>query len=801
MSAPENPSAAGLSGAEAARLLVEHGANEVAPAAEHPGLALLGKFWGLSAWMLELILALSLALRHYTDAAVIGALLCVNAAVAFLLERRAAGAVQALRRRLQAAARVLRDAAWKAAPSRELVPGDVVRVRSGDIVPADLRLLEGALSLDQSVLTGESMDAAKAAGDGLPSGSVVRRGEGTCVVLLTGAETLYGRTTRLVQEAHPEFHAHAVMTRVMGWLFLVVGSLLALVLGLSILRHAPLLGILPLMLILLMSAVPVTLPVMFTVSMALGSRELAKKGVLVTRLSAAEDAATMDTLCVDKTGTITANRLAVTQVLPRAPATEADLLAAAALASQVADQDPLDLALCEAARVRRAFDGRPAAKPLQFTPFDASRRRTEAVVEVEGRRLRVMKGAVETIAQACGLAPSDTAALAAEASAAALMGHRTVAVAQGPESGAPVLLGLVALFDPPRPDAAGLIASLRGLGVAVKLLTGDALAVAAETAAGLGLPKIRRMADVKAAPDQDALAMLLEADGFAEVYPEDKFLSVKRLQAGGHVTGMTGDGVNDAPALRQAEVGIAVSSATDVAKAAASVVLTEPGLANIVALVTQGRTIYQRILTYIVNKISRTVLKTAFVAIAFVVTGKFVLSAFAMLVLVFITDFAKISLATDRVRPSRRPETWNIGPLIAVSGALGALMAVEALLLLWGCWVRFGLAEDPAALCSTSFLILLYFAAFSILSARERGWFWSSLPSRPVLGAVAAELCAGTALTFAGLPGLRPLAWPLVAMLFASAMAACLLINDPLKVALIRMTGLDQAGSARESDI
>ncbi|HXC64545.1 MAG TPA: HAD-IC family P-type ATPase, partial [bacterium] len=524
------------------------------------------------------------------------------------------------------------------------------------------------------------------------------------------------RTTKLVQEARPEFHAHAVMARVMRWLFLVVGTLLAVVLGLSVLRHAPLLDILPLMLILLMSAVPVTLPVMFTVSMAVGSRELAKKGVLVTRLSAAEDAATMDTLCVDKTGTITVNRLAVTQVLPRAPATEADVLAAAALASQVADQDPLDLALLEAARARRVFAGRPAAVPLSFTPFDAARRRTEAVVGLGGGRLRVMKGAVETIAQACGLAPSDIAALAADASAAALKGHRTVAVAQGPEAGAPVLLGLVALFDPPRPDAAGLIASLRGLGVAVKLLTGDALAAAAETAAGLGLPKIRRMADVKAASDQGALAMLRESDGFAEVYPEDKFLFVKRLQAGGHVTGMTGDGVNDAPALRQAEVGIAVSSATDVAKAAASVVLTEAGLANIVALVMQGRTIYQRILTYIVNKISRTVLKTAFVAIAFVATGKFVLSAFAMLLLVFITDFAKISLATDRVRPSKRPETWNIGPLIAVSGALGAAMAGEALLLLWACWGRFGLAGAPDSLCSASFLILLYFAAFSILS-------------------------------------------------------------------------------------
>jgi H+-transporting ATPase len=313
--------------------------------------------------------------------------------------------------------------------------------------------------------------------------------------------------------------------------------------------------------------------------------------------------------------------------------------------------------------------------------------------------------------------------------------------------------------------------------------------VARETARGVGLAELRRMADLKAAKEKGATQAedwLAGADGIAEVYPEDKYVVVRQLQAAGHVTGMTGDGVNDAPALRQAEVGIAVSSATDVAKGAASVVLTEPGLSNIVALVEQGRTIYQRILTWIINKISRTILKAAFVALAFVMTGKFVVSAFAMLLLVFMTDFAKIALATDRVRPSQRPETWEIGGLVAVSVALGAAMVAETLALLWFGWSRFGLATNDEALYSFSFLTLLYFAVFSIVSARERRWFWTTLPSRTLMAALAADALAGTALTLAGFQGLAVLPGWQVAAIFAYAMVSCLVVNDALKVALIR---------------
>ena len=779
----------GLTRADVDARRKEHGYNEVAEQKGHPILNFLGKFWGVSAWMLELIMILSVILEKYADLAVVGALLIVNAVLSYMQERRAVGVVESLRRRLQVAARVLREADWQVIPARELVPGDVVRIRSGDIIPADLKLLTGALSVDQSALTGESQDVDKAPGNVLASGSVVRRGEGNAVVMLTGAQTYFGRTTELVQQARPKLHIEAVVTKVVRWLFVIVGTLLGVVIVLSLIRSIPLLEMVPLMLVLLMSAVPVALPVMFTVSMAVGAKELAKRGVLVTRLSAAEDAATMDVLCVDKTGTITMNQLAVTAVIPLEHATEADVLFAGAGASQEANQDPIDLAFLAAAKERHIFDGMPAITPVSFVPFDAINRRTEAVIEQNGQRLRVMKGAVRAVAAACGLQPTAIETLEARVAESALKGYRTLAVARGPEHGTPELVGLVTLYDPPRPDARQLIAELRGLGVSVKMLTGDALAVASEIAQGVGLADIRRVADLKAASAQtgnEAVDHLAGVDGFAEVYPEDKYIVVQHLQVAGHVTGMTGDGVNDAPALRQAEVGIAVSSATDVAKGAASVVLTEPGLTNIVALVEQGRTIYQRILTWIINKISRTILKAVFVAVAFVVTGKFVVSAFAMLLLVFMTDFAKISLATDHVQPSRKPETWNIGGFIAVSVVLGMAMVVETLLFLYIGWSHFDLATNDNALYTFSFLLLLYFAAFSIVSARERRWFWTTMPSKTLVAALTAQVFVGTVLTLIGLPSFTPLPWWQTLAVFAYAILSCLVVNDAVKVAMIK---------------
>ena len=767
----------------------ESGYNEVAEQRRHPMLGFLQKFWGASAWMLELIIVLSAVLGKYADVGVVSVLLIINAVFGFIQERRAAGVMQLLRQRLQINARVLRESNWQIIPARDLVPGDIVRMRPGDIIPADVKLLTGALSVDQSALTGESREADKSPEAMLSSGSVVRRGEGNGVVVLTGAKTNFGRTTELLQQARPKYHIDAVMVKVVRWLFLVVGALLAMVVVVSHLRGMPLLEMVPLMLILFMSAIPLSLPVMFTVSMAVGSKELAKLGVLVTRLSAVEDAATMDVLCVDKTGTITMNQLAVVGVIPLGHASENDVLFAAALASQESNEDPIDLAILAAEKERHIFDNVAQVTRISFLPFDANNRRTEAVVEQNGQKISVKKGAVETIVQTCGLDAATMETLKSHVSEAALKGFRTIAVAQGNEAGKASVLGLITLYDPPRPEAKELIAKLNDSGVVVKMLTGDALEVASESGRAVGLTNIQSVADLKAKnslAENNANDLLAKVDGLAEVFPDDKFIVVKHLQAAGHITGMTGDGVNDAPALRQAEVGIAVSTATDVAKGAASVVLTEPGLTNILALVKQGRMIYQRILTYIINKISRTILKTAFVAIAFVVTGKFVMTAFTILLLVFVTDFAKISLATDRVRPSKNPETWNIWPFIMISAVQGVLMVVESLLVLWVGWSHCGLATSDNALYTFSFLTLLYFAAFSIVSARERHWFWASMPSRTVVAAVMAEMLIGTSVTYLGLPGLMPLPWRQPVLILAFAMFACLIFNDAVKVVMIK---------------
>jgi H+-transporting ATPase len=779
----------GLTNTDADNRRNDYGYNEVAEKKRHPFLMFLSKFWGLSAWMLELIMLLSAILRKFSDFAVVGVLLVANAILSFVQENRAAGVVEALRQGLQVMARVLRESSWQVIPARNLVPGDIIRMRPGDIIPADVKLMNGALSIDQSALTGESDDVEKGPGNIVSSGSIVRRGEGNGIVILTGSKTHYGRTTELVQEAQPKLHIEAVVAKVVRWLFLIVGALIGIMVVLSIIRGTLLIQMFPLLLVLLMSAVPVSLPVIFTVSMSVGSKELAQRGVLVTRLSAAEDAATMNVLCVDKTGTITMNKLAVIGVVPYGQTSESDVLRAGALASQVANQDPIDQAFLAAAKERNIFGSMNMAAPVSFVPFDAKNRRTEAIVDQNGKRFRIIKGAVRTVAEACLLQPATTDVLLEQVSQSALKGYRTLAVAQGPENGSLAFLGLVTLYDPPWPDAGQLIAELRDLGVPVKMLTGDSLPVAREIGQRLGLPNIRSVAELKAAnsqADSKTLDWLQGVDGFAEVYPEDKYMVVQHLQEAGHVTGMTGDGVNDAPALRQAEVGIAVSTATEVAKSAASVVLTEPGLTNIVALVEQGRTIYQRILTWIINKISRTILKATFVSVAFIVTGKFVVSASAMLLLVFMTDFAKISLATDHVRPSRKPETWNIGGFVMVSVILGLAMVIETLLILWVGWSYFGLATNNNGLYSFSFLLLLYFAIFSIVSARERKWFFATGPSKIFIFALSAEAIIGTALTFIGLPGLLPLPWWQTLVIFFYAMISCLGMNDALKVLLIK---------------
>jgi len=777
----------GLTSAEAKRRLDRDGANEVPPKTHHPLLAFARKFWGLSAWMIELIVILSWALGKYTDFAVALALLVVNAVLSFMQEQRASAAVELLRSRLQVTARVLRDGAWSTSHARGLVAGDVIRLRSGDFIPADAQVVDGTLQVDQSALTGESRELELTKDMPLYSGSIVRAGEATAVVTATGARTYFGHTTELVETARPKLHVEEVIGRVVKWLFLIVGTLVAVAVVASLMEGYPLLTILPLALILLMGAVPVALPVMFTVSMAVGARTLAHKGVLVTRLSAAEDAANLDVLCADKTGTLTQNRLAFADAEPQPGQSVDDVLRYGAWASNKANADPIDLAFLEAARSRELALN---AEVLTFVPFSAQRRRTEASLMAEGRTLRVMKGALRTVATEAGLDEAAMAALEARANAEAQKGFRTLAVAKAEGMGPWQLVGMALLADPLRPDSRTLIDRLRVLGVTIKMLTGDALPVAREIARSLGLRGIERVPELRQAiekKDPNAERRIEASDGFAEVFPEDKFDIVKSLQDAGHVVGMTGDGVNDAPALRQAEVGIAVSGATDVAKSAASVVLTTEGLSGIVDLVTNGRAVYQRILTWIINKISRTILKSGLVVIALLITGKFIISALGMVLLMFMTDFVKISLSTDHVRPSTKPESWDIGPLVWVAVLIGLAMLLEALGLLAFGWTKFDLGAHTGQLQTFTYQTLLFFALFSIVSIRERRAFWVSRPSLVLAVSLLADGCFGILIGQFGLAELKPLPIAQTAVIFGYALVCSLGVNDLVKrIALSR---------------
>ena len=780
----------GLKGTEVESRLKQYGYNEVPEKKINPAVRFVKKFWGLTAWMLEIIIILSWILQRYADLYIVTVLLFLNSILGFAEEQKASSAVEALKKRLQVNARVLREGTWKIVPARELAPGDVVRVRSGDFVPADIKIITGELGVDQSALTGESMQVEKKSDDVFYSGSVVKRGEANGIVILTGAKTYFGRTTRLVQIARPKLHMEEVISNVVKWLLVIVVTLLSVAFLFSMLKGMNLLEILPLILVLLLSAIPVALPAMFTISMAIGSMELVKKGVLVTRLSASEDAAIMNILCVDKTGTITMNKLSLANVIPLNGFNEQEVIFYGYLASQEANQDPIDLAFIAAAKQKNLID--PSFVQKNFVPFDPKIRRTEASVQKNKQEFHVMKGAVNVIAQACGLNESATRELESRIDEFAMKGYRTLAVAKTADKNQPKLVGLVTLYDMPRPDSKQLIGELKELGISVKMLTGDALPIAKEIAKDVGLGKnVVKVSDLKKLTEEDpreAAEVAEKSEGFAEIYPEDKYIIVKSLQATKHVVGMTGDGVNDAPALRQAEVGIAVSNATDVAKGAASVVLTNEGLTGIVDLVKNGRVIYERITAWILSKIIRTLQIATFVVLSFLFTGSYVVSAFAIILYFFMTDFVKISLSTDNQRWSKKPNTWNITSLVKASVILSLLVIVESIGLLYIALNYFHLTADEQVLYTFTFEILFYSAMFLILNVRERGHFWDSRPSKTLLIAITLSIIAATVVATIGIPGLESVPFTLTLFVISYSAAFSLIFNDLVKFILVEKT-------------
>jgi len=760
---------AGLSGGEAAARLARYGLNELGRERPHPVRALLGKLSGPVPWMLEAAIVLEIAAGKAAEAVIIALLVVFNVALSFVQEGRAGGALALLQQRLQVRARVRRDGSWQVMDARQLVPGDVVHVRAGDVVPADVMVSQGGVRSDQSVLTGESAEVEAGPGNQLFAGSLLRRGEATGEVTATGSATYYGRTAELVRTAKTVSHLEETIFRVVWALLAMDGALVVAILVYGLLTHLALAGLLPFVLILVVASVPVALPATFTLATALGAVELARAGVLVTRLPAIEEAAAMDLVCTDKTGTITQNKLSVTAVHPYASVTEAGVLALAAAASDEATQDPIDLAVLSAARSRGVAG---YGERLAFTPFDPATKRSEAVAGRDGARIRVIKGAPQVVAALAEGAPD----VSADVDAMAAGGARVLAVA----SGGPhlELAGLVGLADPPRPDSAPLIRRLGELGIRVIMVTGDTASTARAVAGLVGIGS--RSGSAQALREDSGAS--LNFDILAGVLPEDKLRLVERAQRAGHVTGMTGDGVNDAPALRRAEVGIAVASATDVAKSAASIVLTDPGLTNIVAAVETGRRVYQRMLTYTINKIVKTFQVALFLGLGLLITRQFVTTPRLVLLLLFANDFVTMSLATDRVSSSPRPDRWQVPALslAALGIAIPWLAFSFATFYIGRDVLRLGLAPTQTLV----FVMLAATGQATVYLVRERRHLWQSRPSTWMLAATAADLVIVAMLASLGIL-MAPIALTRVLVLLGSVLAATLAL-DAAKVPLLR---------------
>lgn len=781
---PRDVTPAGLSSAEATRLLAELGPNEVPERRRNPVLAFLGRFWGPMPWLLELAAVLALAVGHATEAVVILVLLVVNAVIGTVQSSSARRALALLRRDLAVSVTTLRDGAWGPVPARELVVGDVVALELGQIAPADLRVTSGSAEADLSSLTGESLPRPVGAGDELGAGAVIGRGSVRGVVTATGERSAAGRAAALVRDAAPRSRQQELLFSIVRYMMYVGVAASVAVGAYALACGRDLMDVASLVVTFLMGAVPVALPAVLAIVQAAGAMALSREGVLVTRLDSVEDAASIDVFCLDKTGTITQNRLEVTEVVPLGGHGEKDVVAAAALASDASGAQPIDAACLRRAGGADALA--PGWRQVSYLPFDPERKRTEAVAEDPGgRHALLVKGAPRTVA---ALAGADGGELAAAVARLSERGLRAVAVAAGDagaagDEGRLELLGLLGLSDPPRADAAELVGRMRDLGIRPLMLTGDDVAIAREVAGEVGIGRrVRRAGELRDLPAAERLALVEDSDGFAEVLPADKHLIVRLLQDAGHSVGMTGDGVNDAPALAQAELGCAVEGATDVARAAASAVLTREGLGGVVDALTESRRSYQRMLTWVINKVTKVIEVVALFSAGYALTGEMPVTLLGMSLLVFANDFATMSIATDNVEATDSPNSWNLRSIVAAAGVLGALFAAEDLLVGWLGGAALGLAPEAAQ--TLVMYALVVNSQVRILTVRERGRAWASAPSAGMLVVAAAVTAGFTALVLLGwaVPAVPPEAVGLT-------LAVCCvggLALDAAKVALFR---------------
>jgi len=753
---PTSPVApTGLSSSEVNERRANRGFNEIPEKKVGLGRRLSSYLWGPIPWMIEAAMVLAAVLRNWDDFALILTLLLVNAAVGFWEEYQAGNAVAALRAHLAPRARVLRDQTWTTVPARELVPGDIVRVRIGDIVPADVLLLEdAALELDQSALTGESLPVTHRGGEPALSGAIVRRGEGTATVTAIGPETYLGRTAQLVAAARPASHLQRAILRIGDTLIALALGLALVIEAVSLLRGVSLLTSVQFALVLAVAAIPVAMPTVLSVTMAVGARTLAGEKAIVARLESMEELAGIDVLCSDKTGTLTQNVLRRGEPRPFGNTTAREVLASARLASRVEDHDPIDDAIL-ASPDGPAPSG--AYRVTRFVPFDPVLKRTEAtLIAPDGTTIRVSKGAPQAILELVGAPTEIRTALEETISEIARRGYRALGVARAEDRGPWQYLGVIPLFDPLRSDSVEVLAAIRSLGVQVKMVTGDQAAIARETARELGLEGAVTTpddwTDAAARPER-----FEETTVFAQVFPEHKYAIVEGLQRDGHIVGMTGDGVNDAPALKKADVGIAVSGATDAARSAAAVVLTAPGLGIILTAIRQARQTFARMTSYAIYRIEETIRLLLFVTVTILVLGFFPISALQIVLIALLNDAAILAIAYDRTPISPTPVSWRMGRLLRVAGVLGVTGVVSSFLLL-------AVAIGPLHIAGGPLQTLLYLKLsvaghFVIFLTRTEGPFWRSRPANVLLLSVLGTQTLASALALLGwlVPRVPPL--------------------------------------------
>jgi H+-transporting ATPase len=780
----------GLTEAEAIRRLAQYGLNEIAEKQRNAMLEFLRYFWGPIPWMIEIAVVLSGVVGHWPDFFIILLLLVANAVIGFWEERQAGSAIDALKARLAIMARVRRDGAWIASPAKALVPGDVIRFRLGDIVPADARLLDGdEISVDQSALTGESLPTTKQQGDAVFSGSIVRRGETAALVYATGGATYFGKTANLVQSAVTISHFQKAVLRIGDYLIILAVALVAIIVVVGVVRGEKLLTLLQFALVLTVAAIPVAMPTVLSVTMAVGARLLARKQAIVSKLVAIEELAGVDVLCADKTGTLTQNKLTLGEPFCLASTTRDQLILAAALASRAENDDTIDLAVLGGLADKTLLH---PFKVTSFQPFDPVHKRTEAsVTTADGHDFKVTKGAPQVILAMATNDAADKAAVDQAVEDFAARGFRALSVARAEGDGAWQLLGVLALFDPPREDAKATVATAARMGVRIKMVTGDALAIARETAQTLGMgANILDGADLGGADSgetQKDVRAVETADGFAQVFPEHKYHIVDILQRHNHIVGMTGDGVNDAPALKKADCGFAVSGATDAARAAASIVLVTPGLSVIIDAIKESRRIFQRMNSYAIYRIAETLRVLLFMTMAILVFKFYPLTAIMIVMLALLNDAAILSIAYDNVRYRDRPEVWDMRLVLGIATVLGLVGPIAAFGLFYLGDRVFVLGD--ARLQTMMYLMLSVAGHLTIFQTRTRGPWWSTRPATIVLFAVGGTQALATLIAVYGAGLVTPLGWAYAGIVWGYALVwFCL--TDPVKLLAYRM--LDQ---------